>query len=419
MIKVNNDKNSIIDIVLLLLFLIIYEFSATIYSLPNNDLLRWIVCLVLVIIDIIFALNNNGGKFQLLPKEFSYLIFPLFIQSFWNLNQTGIALSRSISFLLYSMAIYSLFHRPYMTPNRIKKLFDIYFGISIFVILPLNIISINRMSIAGDYLGIYNNRNMTTSVMLSIFIMLGIILKRGSNKKILEKVVIVALTVISIYLNFITHSRMAIIGITVASFMLLYYSVSKKNGIRVIFIGLLAIVFIYALPFLGEKFRITSVTRILSAQVSNGSTGLFRNDIWSTFVDLVGQKPLLGWGNNSVYYNTFVNPQGVKWGVHNSYYVMLIEGGIVGTLFYGMFFASSFRNCLKDYKECIQRGMDKDSILLIRYCLVTCISLAINAFAESFLFSAGNVLSLPFWFSLIGSRVFLKRKRIELEKDAT
>ena len=410
----SKENNSILDIAVFLIFLLVYELSATIYSLPNNDILRWVVCSLLVLVDIALSMTTNGGRFILLPREFLYLVYPLFIQSFWNFEQIGIALSRSLSFVLYCMAIASIFHRRYMTSGRIKKMFYVFFAVSILLILPLNMAAINRTSMGGDYLGIYNNRNMTTSVMMSIFVMLGIALKLGPERKKIINIVIIFLMIISVYLNFLTHSRMAIIGLAVAFFMLWYYSSTRKNGLRVIIIGMLAVVTLYFLPSIGKKFGITSVIRIFSAQVLNGSTGFFRNDLWDLFIGLVRQKPLFGWGNNSVYYNTFVNPQESNWGVHNSYYVMLIEGGITGTICYALFFFSMFRRCLKDYRTCMSLGMDKDSILLVRYCFITCITLGINAFAESFLFSAGNVLSLPFWFSLIGCRVFLQQKKSEL-----
>ena len=413
----SRDTNSLIDTVALLLFLLVYELSATIYSLPNSDLLRWVVCFLLVVIDVLLSITIGKGIFILLPKEFMYLLFPLLIQSFWNPEQIWVALSRSLSFVLYCMAIVSVFHRPYMTSNRIKKMFYIYFGISIFLILPLNIFAINRASIVGDYLGIYSNRNMATSVLLSVFIMLGICLKLGTYKSIIKQIVIILLMLITVYLNFITHSRMAIVGTAVAFFMLWYYSSTKKNSMRIIIIAIIAACTLYFLPTIGKHFGITSVIRVFSEQVANGSTGFFRNDLWNLFISLFRQKPLFGWGNNSVYYNTFVNPQGIGWGVHNSYYVMLIEGGIVGFTFYVLFFATTFKRCLKDYQQCMSLGMDKDSILLVRYCLITCIALGINAFAESFLFSAGNVLSLPFFFFLIGCRIFLQKKKNELKVE--
>lgn len=413
----SRGNNSIIDITVFLIFLLVYELSATIYSLPNSDILRWVVCSMLVVVDIVLSIKTNEGRFILLPREFLYLVYPLFIQSFWNFEQTGIALSRSLSFVLYCMALVSVFHRQYMTSGKIIKIFYIYFAVSILLILPLNIAAINRTSIVGDYLGIYNNRNMATSVMLSIFVMLGIILKLGPERKIIKKLIIIFLMITSVYLNFITHSRMAIIGVAVGFFMLWYYSSTRKNALRILLIGIIAVVTLYFLPSIGNMFGITSVIRVFSAQVSNGSTGFFRNDLWDLFIELFKQKPLFGWGNNSVYYNTFVSPQGSTWGVHNSYYVMLIEAGITGTICYALFFISVFRRCLKDYKSCLYLGMDKDSILLVRYCFITCITLGINAFVESFLFSAGNILSLPFWFSLIGCRIFLQKKKTELENE--
>lgn len=410
----NKEKSVNLESLLLIPFLVVYELSATIYSLPNNDILRWVVCFLLVGVDFILVLAYNNGRLRLLPNEFLFLVFPLFIQSFWNQEQMGVALSRSFSFLLYCMAIVSLFHRKYMTSEKITKLFYVFFGISILLVLPLNILNYNMFSASGDYIGIYTNRNMTTSVLLSIFVMLGSILQLRKGKKKVEKSIIIIMMLITVYLIFLTHSRMSIIGVAIAFFMLWYYSSTRTSGLRIILFGVLAVIFINILPLVGAKFGIVSIERIFTQSVANGSTGLFRNNIWETVINLVGQKPFFGWGNNAVYYNTFVNPVGSGWGVHNSYYVMLIEGGIAGTIFYFLFFLSSFSKCKKDYRECIALGIDHDSIILVRYCLITCVVLAINAFAESFLFSAGNILSLPFWFCLIGCRVFLQRKKREL-----
>ena len=405
------NKISVVDWFLYLTFFLVYELSATIYDLPNSDILRWVVCFLLIGRDLFISCSRYKGKYNLLPSEYVFLLFPLIIQSFWNPSMISTTLSRSLSFIIYSMAIYSFFRRPGITSERILRTFNLFCGVMVFVVLPLNILSINRVSFHGDYVGIYDNRNMTVSVLGSIYTILCFCLVKSKRK-----VLLLTVTGVTVYLIFLTHSRVAIvIAIVVTAFVYIIYSAKTdfKRSIRVLLFILFALVFI---PFLGERFNIVSINRVLGSYTGVAETGLMRTSLWKLGLELFKQKPLFGWGNNVVYYNTFV----LKipgWGVHNSYLIMLIEGGIAGFLCYMGFFISAFRKCWSDYKICKKMSGEQKIRDLVMFCAAMCLILFINGFSESFLFSAGNLMALPFWFCYMGCRMYLQKKKIELREQ--
>jgi O-antigen ligase len=214
-----------------------------------------------------------------------------------------------------------------------------------------------------------------------------------------------------------THSRtgfVCLMFIIIASF---FFAQKKGNILRKILVLLLMISFIFVVLHFGLKNNVEFVNRIFQrATDSQYSTGLKR-DTWEIGFELIKQRPIIGWGNNSVYYNTFINSSSRwGWGVHNSYLVMLVEGGIIGFSFYFLFFFFMIKEMIDNYNVSKNKGFDRKEIIFIRGTIVLCVTLAINGLSESFLFSAGNLEALPFWFSFLFLYGFLKLKRLESNK---
>ena len=87
--------------------------------------------------------------------------------------------------------------------------------------------------------------------------------------------------------------------------------------------------------------------------------------------------------------------------------MMFIDYGIVGTLLHIMFFISIARNNIKIYNKAILQPRERRFVKLLS---VICIMLLINAIAESFLFSVGNIASVCFGLSLTILDLFMKQK---------
>ena len=284
----------------------------------------------------------------------------------------------------------------------------------VFFVLLLNILQWGRTSRAGDYLGIYANRNLTVSIMCSILLLVMLLL---FCQKRPPKIILIISGALAIVLIFRTHSRMSIIELLIIIIGIIYLTQKRMNIIRFI-ITVLAIIIVLVLLFLLlKRLNIVAINRILAASNRQFSTGLNRGDVWQVGIDLFKQKPILGWGNNSVYYNINVlgtqTYSGYGWGVHNSYLVMLVETGIIGCLFYLFFFFLYFKRIIKNYLICKKNNLNYKETMFVRICLLLCICLLVNGISESFLFAAGNIMTLPFWLSIICIDEFLHKKKQE------
>ena len=398
-------------------FLLTFETCATVYALPYDTLIRWISCGLIIIDNAYYSIIRHEGILRILPSNYFMLVVPLFLQSFVNISQTGVALSRSFSFILYVFAIFSIVSRADFLANDIKKTYFLFAWSMVFFVLLLNIIQWGRTSRAGDFLGIYANRNLTVSVMCSILLLVILLLfclKRP------PKIALIVLGVISIVMIFRTHSRMSIIELFIIIIGILYLVQKRMNIIRFI-ITVVGIIFIIGLLFvILKRLNIVAIDRILTASNREFSTGLNRGDVWQVGIDLFKQKPILGWGNNSVYYNINVlgtqTYSGYGWGVHNSYLVMLVETGVVGCIFYLAFFFLYFKRIVKNYLICKKNNLGYKETMFVRVGLLICVCLLVNGISESFLFAAGNIMALPFWLSIICIDEFLHKKKQEIIK---
>lgn len=403
------SKIPTMDLLLLFVFTMTFELSTAVISVPTNDVLKWLICIVVLLYGIVFSVVKNDGRLQLLPREFLLLIFPLLIQSFWNPVQTPIALMRSSSFIIYCLAISSFFTRSYMNANLIERLLNYFFKMSVAIIFVINIIFINRYSPEGDFIGAYTNRNMTVSIVLYAFVVL-LFTYPQLKHQLIKKILCLSLMIVFGYMIIITNSRTGIVCFFVAVFMRFILTENKQSKLRPIFVIILAGAVVYFLPKIGQSLNIVSINRLFASKSDNGSTGFSRGEVWLNAIELFKVKPILGWGNNSVYYNVYISHFD-EWGVHNSFMIMLIEGGIVGFTFYLSFFQRFFSKIYKIYMKC--RADKSIMFYTIRISVAVISVLMINAISESFLFSAGNVMSLPFWMVIIGDYYLLKKYKSE------
>lgn len=349
----------------------IYLLECSAFDFLQTGLLRRIVCAVPVIIDMLSRAHKER-KIRLLPGHFRVLIFPMIIQCLQSVPASVTAFMRTGFWFVWLDSMY--LHTAGKTHRQIEETYMRFAWIFVLIHTAGCLIFWDRYSLNNDWLGMYANRNMTVSVSMSAAV-LCLFLKR---KYPLIPAVLIA---VNILMAFRTGSRMA----AVLSAILLCFRIMKKPC-RILF----------CLPVLLAGFGknmtgIASVDRLLS---SGDASGLFRGT-WQIGTDLFLERPLFGHGMHTAYYYTFIeNHGGWGWGTHNSWLVILAENGIVGALFYAVFFMSvivqmndRYRNdSLKEWKE---------------LCFLLMIMTAVNAVSESFLFSPGNVMSLPFWFTLI------------------
>lgn len=405
------ERLNLFDGFLLFIFLLVFNISA---GFPDNPIVmasRWLVCGILTSFSFFYVAIYNNFKIKILPKPFFFLLFPLLVQCLWDLDIIEITFTRSLSFLFYCTAIYFFLNREKESPTYIRKIYNFFCAVTGLFIFLSNLSFIGNYSINGDFIGFYPNRNMTVSLLISGLLLFSNFLLSLNFK--LKKIILIFYITIMTYMIFITHSRMALICYAI---IVLYFSLfihSHKNTIRNIIIIILIPFVIAGIPAIGEIFDIESINRIFIQSSYDDSTGLGR-DVWDIGLALISERPFIGWGANSAYYHTFVaSTSRWGWGVHNSYLIMLIEGGLIGTIFYVSFFINIFYRCWISYRRSVQI-MTPNEKIFIKICLLNCIVLLINGMSESFLFSAGNAMSLPFWFSLLTMYAYLEKKKDEV-----
>lgn len=405
---------SMLDKVLLFIFLLIFNISA---GIPDSALImtsRWLVCIALTVFDFFYAIRFNNFKIKILPKPFFLLFFPLLVQCLWDLDSIPVTFSRSLSFIFYCGAIYFFMNRKNESPSYIQKVYLFFSAFTGIFVLIVDLYFIGNYSINGDFVGFYPNRNMTVSLLLSGLILFSNFILNSSFK--LKKIIFLIYVMIMTYMIFITHSRMAFLCYLVMVLYFLMFVHTRKNTIRNIILFISIPFILSVLPTIGQIFDIESINRIFIKSTSDDSTGLGR-DVWNIGFALIAEKPLLGWGANSVYYHTFIESMSRwGWGVHNSYLIMLIEGGIIGATFYILFFVKMFYRCWKSYQRSLE-FIEPSEQIFVKICLLNCIVLLINGMSESFLFSAGNAMSLPFWFSLLTLYAYLDKKREMVQEN--
>ncbi|MFJ7847256.1 O-antigen ligase family protein [Peribacillus sp. NPDC097206] len=259
----------------------------------------------------------------------------------------------------------------------------------------------------GRFSGIYSNPNMLSSLSLSTTVCsLWMIFK--SNKKFIGWVFFLAGIIVTIS----TGSRTGLIGLVIILIGSLFILFELKYTLQKIKFIFSIIIVSLVIAFIMNFIDIPALNRLLGEKTVDNSTGFSRGDIWIDGIPIFMEKPLFGWGYGSANYHIYINnpSEFSQWGIHNSFLIILIENGILGSVLYLAFFIFCFIKLKNKYKslklEIKQKKFTKIIFLL-------CIVLLINGMSESFLFSVGNPMSIPFWYSLLTLDIYLKKLSIQ------
>lgn len=394
---IEETKISIVDKIVFGCFLYVFLTTATIYANPFTAILRWLMCGVLLWINIVYAFRNNDGKICLFPKEIVFLFFPMIIQAFQT-TFVIVSLVRSLSFFLYFMSLYSFMNKKYVTKEYIKYFFTFFAWVTAISLTVANLLNFNRTSLNGDFIGIYSNRNFATCMFAAILI--SALYLRSENKGHIIKAFLGGVIITSLIFILRTNSRIGVIGIVVIIVFDFIYNFISGNLNDKIKLGILGVAILIISVYISQKYNIIGLQRILS-ETGDSSSGLSRGEVWEIAKLLISEKPILGWGSNAVYYHTFVDQTSGDWGVHNSFLVMLIEGGIVGAFFYFYFFVKTCGQEILYFICNIKVIKNTEGFHLKMYTIIFIIYGLVNAVSESYLFAIGNPMALPFWLSFI------------------
>ena len=279
-----------------------------------------------------------------------------FIRSFWGNFERG----TSFLFLLFCYLFFLLLGAVLTTKESWMKLF---------LIITLIATSIASMTIIerifhwevipGDKGGVSfgNDSFLATYLLFGVFISLLVVFEFGKNSKelgfvFLERKDVVFFGTIFFIINlialYLSHGRAAFIS-TVGALVflyLLYLSFAQNDKfLQKIAKGILIpamLLFIFAVITLQIPNSITQ--RLFSI------LNLNRVLVWQSSVEMVKEKPILGWGENNfeLAFNKYLNPKMYLLGeirfdkAHNVIYEVLVTNGILGFVVFLLIYAIVF-----------------------------------------------------------------------------
>lgn len=377
---------SSIDRIVFLLFVILYFSFAIPFMSHLFEILRWIgVCGLFIWSLLATAITEN--KINIKTRLYLLLFFP-FIISIFVLDYAlvyGTILFISLVILIISLDLF--FGRKKLYIDESLTIFEVV----LFVILIYQFaLFLKSPTFTTRFFGTFDNPNH-----LAPFTIFGFLLSLKNlyiKKNIFTNIFVL---VISLVLSLATGSRIAIIMLM---FLILFvtFIFNNKNRFRKIFIigviGILMITILY-------RLEIPSVHRLFSFDGS-GNTGFSRGSVWYNAFKLYYHKPIFGWGYGSVRYHIYVNnPTNFNgFGMHNSYLMILVENGIIGSIFYFILFIKIITIIIKIY---LLTNYNKQ-IITMKFVSIGILLMLLYGVSESFILAVGNPSSaLLFWYPVI------------------
>lgn len=375
----------------IIIFFILYFTVGTLLQLPAGELLRWGGCVLLAIIGTKDSFKTKKS-FHFFPSYYLYLIVPFVLSMFGHANISVYGTIRFSSFLLLIFSLYSYYNRKKVDEIYIQKHFEIFAKILCLITIIQIILLLLNINEFGTFKGIYDNKNYFTTISsVSLISSLWLIL---NNKNYKYSIFLFS----NIILLISTGSRTGVVSLFIIMLCLpfiIYNGNTLRNILKVMLsIMILGLICILVL----KKIELPALSRLLAPESSDGSTGFERTGYWDAAIPLFKQKPIFGWGNSAADYYISNSNTLYNWGFHNTYLIILVENGIIGSFFYSCFFITGL---FKNMKKYIKLDLFADEKIFIKTLTLICIVLLINAFTESFLFAAGNPMAVCFWFSFI------------------
>lgn len=373
------------------ILIIIYLTIGSIIIIPFQEYLRWILLFLLLFYGFFINYLKNEKIKNLKSGYYFILLFGFMLLSLlWiQPNILLYSFSRSLSFILLILSIYFLVNYKNKKEN-FKIWGNLSFLLNIFMIINLIMFFWDSGKI-GEFQGIYNNKNLLAS--LSGYSLAMSIYFKESNTKLFYLFLLS-----NSFILIATGSRTALIFLSVVLgfyyLRIMFNNLKRKKYLIIMFNFLLIFLFLS----LFDLNSIPAYERLTDTQsyTDGGSTGFSRSQVWKSALPIIGDKPLLGWGYGSSSYYTYIENTTIHsfWKIHNSYINLFMELGFIGVVLLFFLLFSSFKKTFLLVKK---DWYDEKNISIF----LTFIVGLLNGVSESFMFSIGNPMSLPFWISVI------------------
>lgn len=393
-----------------ILFIIIYTLSASEWELPMSSVLRWIGMGLLLV----WGLYNSRRKDIMIPKCYAVIAITYIIWIFIGNQYASIGIQRAFSYFLLLFALYMYMKRRNARSAEMMLYYKIFcIDLCLLMIVMVIYYAANGATL-GQYRGIYGNKNYLVSVSCTATAC-GIYLL-GTGKGV-AKISSIVFVVSGVFITIATGSRAGIICTAFLMLLTPFTLMEASTTFGKIQVIILMLVIMFIGLIIAKYADIPALNRLFEAESDLGATGLSRGDTWRDAWYIFKHKPLMGWGHNAVYYNTFVKnistPYMSQWGIHSSYFMILIDYGIIGAFLHILFFIMLIKRMRDNFKH-IRDYLNIYEMRFIKILVVTCLMLLVNATAESFLFAVGNISSVCFWLSLVLLDSFMELKEQEV-----
>ncbi len=358
--------------------------------LPAPELFRWILPMVLVFVAVI----KREGRLALPPMLIILFVFAL-APSFLDTPNFKDSLMKAISFIWIVYGCYIYFWAC-KDCNELGELFKILCAILLlFQGLSVLYILIGRGGGGSD--GRYNGF-LTNSNTLGIYSNLALCaavywVKRTKG---FCKGFFVVMIILAVWLSIMSGSRSALIMVMINIIVFVFLQ-AKTTWAKIL--TLIIVVTLVALLFTGNLtfLKIKALDRLLE---EGGS----RDELWDYGLNVWKRFPIFGCGyRQSKVYNLLPGNEGMDF--HNSYLSLLIEVGVWGVFVILLAILPNIINVgkynIKEVKH------NKDSCFIVATMMA--ISLMVNAWSESFMFSVGSTEAFAFWMLFVWLMSYLKK----------
>ena len=392
------------------LFAVFFLTTASTIALPFSTTLRWVGSFLLVACFLVKMSITNKTLSINVPSQYKYIFIALVPTL---LGVGGVAIfygyERIISFFLVVFGLQLFFDMNIFSRQNLILMLDIYTILSGCMMI---LSAFSNRYVQGRLAGVYANANQLSCIAAAtiIFALCMFFLKKGR----LIRWLYLGIVIVSSYCVFETSSRTGAVCTVLIILFMPFVGVEASSQTRFKQVAMIMMGFIILFLLL-KFFEAPGLQRLFDSTTNDSSTGFTRSETWRDVYEIFAEKPLFGWGYGQVSYQVFVNQTSAyNWGIHSSFFVILCEMGIFGSLLFVAFFTSYFL-CIKNRIK--SKSLTITERTFVKFLLLACFIMLVNAYSESYLFSVGNPMALGFWIPFVMLNVFLNKKKIEDNKE--
>jgi O-antigen ligase len=310
---------------------------------------------------------------------------------------------RAISFVLLAIAILTGFPRYLYWRVNCIKFFRLHYYIAWCVLLPAILMHLAGLHnygvsvIMGSYAGPFGNQNMFG--IFSAFIIPYVLFHwRVETKRNIDRWKDIILLTILVGGLWLSNSRGGMLACLIAVGTY-FFVINMESRLKIIAATIcLVLSFLVFSDIRQEVMRFIRKDTVERAEVTGLSSQLYqerRYELWSNILPLYWEKKLNGYGFAMSYHLTlpFSGNRYAARHAHNSYLELFGDLGLPGLiLLLLIIYLLAVRSI-----ALIQRGGNYLQRNINAVFIAIFVSGTVNAFFESWMFSAGSILSLMFW----------------------